>query len=127
EILLSDAEPTVKVEPHLMQQVVFNLVNNACQAMVEAGTVTVETTTNQDEEGREWSIVQVTDTGSGIPNDIIESIFEPFFTTKEKGQGTGLGLSMSQSVIQNFGGEIRVTSKVNEGTRFTVRLPVVPL
>jgi two-component system, NtrC family, sensor kinase len=126
EILLAPEEPMVKVEPHLMQQVVFNLVNNACQAMADAGVISIETSNNQDEEGKSWSIVQVTDTGSGIPADIIESIFEPFFTTKEKGQGTGLGLSMSQSVIQNFGGEIRVTSKVGEGTRFSVRLPVVP-
>ncbi|RYZ60893.1 MAG: PAS domain-containing sensor histidine kinase, partial [Proteobacteria bacterium] len=108
EILLAPEELMVKVEPHLMQQVVFNLVNNACQAMIDAGTVSIETSNNEDEEGRAWSIVQVSDTGSGIPQDIIESIFEPFFTTKEKGQGTGLGLSMSQSVIQNFGGEIRV-------------------
>lgn len=125
EILLTDAEPQVKVEPHLMQQVVFNLVNNACQAMHEAGTVTIETSTKEDESGRKWSVVQVSDTGPGIPPDILESIFEPFFTTKEKGQGTGLGLSMSQSVIQNFGGEIEVASKLGHGASFTVKIPVV--
>ncbi len=124
ELLLSDDEPVVKVEPHLMQQVVFNLVNNACQAMKTTGTVTVKTETQTDSSGRLWSTLHVIDTGEGIPDDIIESIFEPFFTTKELGQGTGLGLSMSQSVIENFGGAIHVTSKVQEGTHFVVRLPV---
>ncbi|MES2964944.1 MAG: ATP-binding protein [Bdellovibrionota bacterium] len=124
EMSLADDEPTVKVEPHLMQQVVFNLVNNACQAMKDPGTIAIDTTTESDGGGR-WSVLHVTDTGVGIPEDIIESIFEPFFTTKEKGQGTGLGLSMSQQVVQKFGGEILVRSAVGEGTRFTVRLPVV--
>ena len=124
EMLLSEDEPQVKIEPHLMQQVVFNLVNNACQAMKNPGTVTVKTETERDAQGIEWSTLHVIDTGEGIPPDIIDSIFEPFFTTKEKGQGTGLGLSMSQSVIENFGGTIRVTSKVREGTHFVVRLPV---
>jgi two-component system NtrC family sensor kinase len=124
ELLLSTDEPKVKVEPHLMQQVVFNLVNNACQAMKESGAVTVKTETEADPQGRLWSLIHVIDTGEGVPADIIESIFEPFFTTKEKGQGTGLGLSMSRSVIENFGGTISVSSKVREGTHFVVRIPV---
>ena len=124
EMSLSDDEPKVKVEPHLMQQVVFNLVNNACQAMRDPGTIAIDTDTETDGSGR-WSVLHVTDTGVGIPDEIIETIFEPFFTTKEKGQGTGLGLSMSQQVVQKFGGEIRVKSAVGEGTRFTVRLPII--
>jgi signal transduction histidine kinase len=123
ELHLSEEESEVRVEPHLMQQVVFNLVNNACQAMPDAGTITIETETVTDTQNRTWCALHVTDTGVGIPSEIIESIFEPFFTTKEKGQGTGLGLSMSQSVIQKFGGEISVKSKLGEGTRFTVWLP----
>lgn len=126
EILLTE-NPVgkVRVEPHLMQQVVFNLVNNACQAMVDPGTISIETSTNTDADGRNWCELHVRDTGVGIPPEIIESIFEPFFTTKEKGQGTGLGLSMSQQVIQKFGGEIKVQSEVGEGSHFTVRLPMV--
>ncbi len=124
EMLLSEDEPKVKVEPHLMQQVVFNLVNNACQAMKDPGTVTVRTEIETDGEGRRWSAIHVIDTGEGIPPDIIDSIFEPFFTTKEKGQGTGLGLSMSRSVVENFGGTISVTSILREGTHFIVRVPV---
>jgi signal transduction histidine kinase len=124
EMLLGEDEPQVKIEPHLMQQVVFNLVNNACQAMKNPGAVTVKTETETDSDGRLWSSIHVIDTGEGIPPDIIDSIFEPFFTTKEKGQGTGLGLSMSRSVIENFGGTISVTSIVREGTHFVVRVPV---
>jgi len=125
EIHLTDDECLVRVEPHLMQQVVFNLVNNACQAMVEPGTITIETDTRIDEQDRKWCRLHVKDTGAGIPPEIIESIFEPFFTTKEKGQGTGLGLSMSRQVIDKFGGHIAVESAVGVGTHFTVQLPQV--
>ncbi len=120
EILLCEQEGEIRVEPHLMQQVVFNLVNNACQAMKDPGTITIET---DIEEGK--CRLHVKDTGVGIPSEIIESIFEPFFTTKEKGQGTGLGLSMSRQVIEKFGGDIAVESQVGQGTHFTVCLPLV--
>ena len=121
EILLAEDEALVKVEPHLMQQVVFNLVNNACQAMKDPGTISIET----EVLSVEWVALHVVDTGMGIPPEIMENIFEPFFTTKEKGEGTGLGLSMSQQVIQNFGGDISVESEEFHGARFTVRLPIV--
>jgi two-component system, NtrC family, sensor kinase len=124
EITLSEEECQVRVEPHLMQQVVFNLVNNACQAMYDPGTIEIVTGVRRDEEGRRWCELEVIDSGVGIPAEIIESIFEPFFTTKEKGQGTGLGLSMSRQVIEKFGGSIGVQSQPGSGTRFTVRLPV---
>jgi signal transduction histidine kinase len=122
EILLSEEDAPVRVEPHLMQQVVFNLVNNACQAMKDPGTITIET---EMRPGDRQCALHVRDTGVGIPPEIIDAIFEPFFTTKEKGQGTGLGLSMSRSIIEKFGGDITVKSKVGEGTVFTVVLPVV--
>ena len=125
EMLLSEKENEIRVEPHLMQQVVFNLVNNACQAMPDPGTITVETSGEIDPQGRRWSVLKVRDTGVGIPPEIMDSIFEPFFTTKEKGQGTGLGLSMCRSVIEKFGGRIDVESEVGVGTGFTVRLPEV--
>lgn len=119
EILLAETEAEVKVEPHLMQQVVFNLVNNACQAMKETGTITIETQVQATAVE-----LHVIDSGTGIPPEIMESIFEPFFTTKEKGEGTGLGLSMCQQVIQKFGGELRVKSQIGKGAQFTVRLPL---
>ena len=124
EVVLSEEDTTVRVEPHLMQQVVFNLVNNGCQAMKQAGTITIETDIERDSKNREWAVLRVGDTGPGIPDEVLESIFEPFFTTKEKGQGTGLGLSMSRSVIERFGGEILVKTELEKGTIFTVRLPL---
>jgi len=123
ELNLCEEEYQVRVEPHLMQQVVFNLVNNACQAMKAPGTITIETGRIEDEKGKAWIVLKVKDTGIGIPPEIIDSIFEPFFTTKEEGQGTGLGLSMCQSVIRNFGGDISVKSSRPGGTEFTIRLP----
>lgn len=125
EIHLSEKSAMVRVEPHLMQQVVFNLVNNACQAMKEPGTITVETTVNEDAVMGNWFELHIKDTGDGIPPEIIDNIFEPFFTTKSVGEGTGLGLSMSQSIIQKFGGQILVESSPGQGSEFIVRLPVV--
>lgn len=123
-INLTDELTLVKAEPNLLQQVVFNLVNNACQAMTEIGTISIETeivkTANKSQV-----CLKVGDTGSGIPDEIKDAIFEPFFTTKEEGRGTGLGLSMSQSIIQNFGGEIKVVSEVGKGSTFMVYLPLV--
>jgi two-component system NtrC family sensor kinase len=124
ELHLSEEEAQVKVEPHLMQQVVFNLVNNACQAMKETGTITIETQLVAEAGTKAHVALRVIDSGPGIPPEIMESIFEPFFTTKEKGEGTGLGLSMCQQVIRKFGGEITVRSQVGEGAQFTVRLPL---
>lgn len=124
EINLTDEVTLVKAEPNLLQQVVFNLVNNACQAMEQAGTISIETEIVNN-EGKSQVCLRVRDTGSGIPNEIKDAIFEPFFTTKEEGRGTGLGLSMSQSIIQNFGGEIKVTSEVGKGSTFMVYLPLV--
>ncbi|NIN94420.1 MAG: hypothetical protein GTO49_05500, partial [Anaerolineae bacterium] len=68
--------------------------------------------------------VTFTDTGVGIPEHSLDKIFEPFFTTKKVGEGTGLGLSVSYGLIKNHGGEIKVESKDNEGTTFSVLLPV---
>ena len=108
----------IRVNSHLMGQVVFNLINNACQAMGEEGTLTVRTLA----EG-EWSILEVSDTGVGMNPEHLEQIFEPFFTTKAKGTGTGLGLSLVQSIVQRFGGQIRVSSQLGQGSRFRVLLP----
>jgi two-component system NtrC family sensor kinase len=64
------------------------------------------------------------DNGNGIPQNIVDKIFQPFFTTKPTGQGTGLGLSLSCDIIKAHGGEIKVETRVSEGTRFIVQLPL---
>jgi two-component system NtrC family sensor kinase len=108
------------VESQLMQQVIFNLVKNACQAIQDQGEVTVSSRGSQS-----WAVLEVKDTGCGIPEDLKERIFEPFFTTKAEGEGTGLGLSLSRDFVRRFGGELEFESDANRGSVFRVRLPLV--
>lgn len=119
DIQLSEEELPVKVEPHLMQQVIFNLVNNACQAMKDKGEIAVLTGKNES-----WAFLEVKDTGPGIAEDLRERIFEPFFTTKQEGEGTGLGLSLSRDFVRQFGGELECESHEGHGSTFRVRLPL---
>ena len=119
DVQLSDGELPVKVEPHLMQQVIFNLVNNACQAMRDRGEIIVHTRVE-----RPWAILEVRDTGPGVSDELKERIFEPFFTTKAEGEGTGLGLSLSRDFVRQFGGELECESRGGEGSVFRVRLPL---
>jgi signal transduction histidine kinase len=121
DIQLSDDSLPVKVEPQLMQQVIFNLVNNACQAMKEKGEITVHT--KRDDS---WAVLEVRDTGPGIAPELKERIFEPFFTTKREGEGTGLGLSLSRDFVRQFGGDLECESTHGEGSTFRVRLPLEP-
>jgi two-component system, NtrC family, sensor kinase len=103
-----------------LRQVFLNLFLNAIQAMPRGGRLAVAASTN--ESGR--VCVEVSDTGTGIPADVLPHIFDPFFTTKEPGQGTGLGLSVTASIIKKHGGEIHVTSEPGRGTTFHVCLPI---
>ncbi|MEZ0390853.1 MAG: nitrogen regulation protein NR(II), partial [Pseudobdellovibrionaceae bacterium] len=109
----------ISVEPHLIQQVVFNLVNNACQAMKEPGVLTVTTSILDGQ-----AILCVGDTGPGIPENLKEKIFEPFFTTKKEGLGTGLGLSLTKKIVESFGGVIRLKSESGQGALFEVSFPI---
>ncbi len=101
------------------KQIFSNLILNAVQAMPDGGTLSLSTTTNDSAV-----VVNVTDTGHGIPDDVMDHIFDPFFTTKEPGKGTGLGLSICRKIIERMNGSISVESAVGKGTTFTVRLPV---
>ncbi|MBX3085737.1 MAG: response regulator [Anaerolineae bacterium] len=100
-----------------LKQVFLNLVVNAMDAMKEGGTLLV-TTSEKDE----FAVITVQDTGHGIPKDALQKVFDPFFTTKPS--GTGLGLSVSHSIIEGHGGDITVESKVGKGTIFTIKLPL---
>jgi len=111
--------PQVKCYPQQLNQVFVNLLVNAAHAMSGQGEITVRTWNDEANV-----FVAVSDTGSGIPEEIQKRIFEPFFTTKEAGKGTGLGLSISYDIIRKHGGELALESRVGEGTTFTVRLPV---
>ena len=126
---VSDIEedlPPVVGDAREFQQVVFNLINNAVAAMDETGgTLTIKAWT---ENAR--VLVQVKDTGTGIPERIRGQIFDPFFTTKKVGEGTGLGLSLCYGIVQKYGGRIEFSSVSKEdeakspsGTTFTVSMP----
>ncbi len=119
-IELTEDNDSVEVEPQLIQQVIFNLVNNACQAMGETGNLTLRSWTDQSSV-----YFAVRDDGPGIPLHIREAIFTPFFTTKEEGQGTGLGLSLSRSIVEKCGGKLELNEEVAQGSEFVIRLAKV--
>jgi two-component system NtrC family sensor kinase len=106
----------------LLQHVIFNLVNNACQAMQKKGQLTIQTEFDSATQEVKFT---VKDTGPGIPPEIRKKIFTPFFTTKKEGQGTGLGLSLSREILRRMGGEISFETEVGIGTEFIVKLPGV--
>jgi signal transduction histidine kinase len=113
--------PAVPVYAAEMNQVWTNLIDNAVAAMDGNGTLTVRTSRDDG-----WLVVEIGDTGSGIPADIKSRIFEPFFTTKPVGAGTGLGLDISWRIVVNkHHGDLSVESTPGD-TRFVVRLPLVP-
>jgi len=120
----------IMAEHNRLEQVFINLVTNAMYAM--------------DDKGLKWgnekwrrllrirsfnadgqAVITVSDTGKGIPEDIIDKIFEPFFTTRKVGQGTGLGMSISYRIISDYGGTIEVESEMDVGTTFTLKFPAV--
>ena len=111
--------PPVLGSENKIQQVLFNLILNARDAMPSGGWLTLRTYT----DGREV-VVEVNDTGEGIPEADLPRIFDPFFTTKDVGRGTGLGLAVSYGIVQEHGGSIRATSAHGQGSRFEVRLPI---
>jgi len=111
--------PEVECMPSRLNQVFLNLLVNAGHAIDGTGTITISTGADAAEA---W--VSIGDTGCGIAPEHLGRIFDPFFTTKPVGQGTGLGLSVSQSIVHKHGGRIEVESRIGQGTRFTVRLPL---
>jgi PAS domain S-box-containing protein len=115
--------PQVFADPHQVQQVLLNLVINAEQAMLSAkgrGTLVLHTWHNLE---RESVVLEVSDDGPGVPEDVQPKIFDPFFTTKEVGKGTGLGLTVAYAIVQEHGGRITLRSEPSGGATFAVELP----
>ena len=110
--------PRVACYPAKVNQVVMNLLSNAIDACDEGGCVTLTTAQDGDDV-----VIQVSDTGRGVPPAIRDRIFDPFFTTKPQGEGTGLGLSISYGIVRDHGGTISVGDAPGGGALFTVRLP----
>ncbi len=113
------AMPEIECMPSQLNQVFMNLLVNSAHAIAGQGTITIASGTVGD---RVW--VAISDTGSGIAPEVLSRIFDPFFTTKPVGQGTGLGLSLSYSIVRQHGGRIEVESEVGTGTTFRVWLPI---
>jgi two-component system, cell cycle sensor histidine kinase and response regulator CckA len=126
----------IRADPGQLEQVIVNLAVNARDAMAAkgGGTLTIQTYMVKADQVAElgsdilpiadYSALSVTDTGTGIPASVLGKVFEPFFTTKEVGKGTGLGLSTVYGIVKQSGGFIFADSKVGQGTRFVIYLPV---
>ncbi len=132
-VLQLDDLPMIVADPHQLQQVFVNLINNALQAMQPQGGGKLHISTSigrsqfaplADETMTEVVRIQFTDTGPGISPELQTRIFAPFFTTKPAGQGTGLGLSVSHKIINEHGGHLWVASLPGEGATFFIELPL---
>lgn len=126
----------VKVDQGQMEQVLVNLAVNARDAMPQGGTLTIKTRNFINKQKRpmvgtdemppgEWVVLDVVDTGTGIPPEVLARIFDPFFSTKPLGQGTGLGLSTVYGIIRQSGGYVGVETQVGRGTTFSIYMPRV--
>ena len=127
ELQLEPDAGVVEIDPTQLEQVVMNLVVNARDAMPRGGLLTLHAARAPAQPSllgaADFTAVRITDTGVGIPDDLLPRVFSPFFTTKEAGRGTGLGLSTVQSIVVRAGGRVEVDSHVGAGTTFTVYLP----
>ena len=121
---------TIRADPTQVQQVLLNLCLNAREAMPHGGTLTLAaenlmldeayTRLNPEAQPGPYVVMQVGDTGTGIPPELQEQVFDPFFTTKKPGQGTGLGLSTVMGIVKNHGGFVQVQSRLGYGTQLHV-------
>jgi PAS domain S-box-containing protein len=126
---------TVSADATQLHQVLMNLCVNARDAMPNGGTLSLSlenkfvdaayTRRNLEARTGPYVLIAVSDTGMGIPPELLERIFDPFFTTKEVGKGTGLGLSTVLGIVKNHGGFVKVYSEVGQGTQFKVYLPAI--
>jgi two-component system, NtrC family, sensor histidine kinase HydH len=121
--VVKDLEPIPRIhcDDRQIKQVFYNLFQNARQAMHEGGTLTIRTYTQEREDGI-YAAAAVSDTGGGIPLDVLHNIFNPFFSTKD--HGTGLGLSIAQRIVARHYGHIEVKNELGKGVTFIVTLPI---
>ena len=118
---LTDDLPPVQADIQQLNHLFMNIVLNAAQAMSGHGRLKIET---YKIAGRDRLGVEISDSGPGIPKDVIAHIFDPFYTTKEEGEGTGLGLSLAYGIVKNHGGSITARNHPAGGAVFTTELPI---
>jgi len=118
---VEDKLPPVMADPIEMEQVFVNLITNAFDAMPGGGEVTIRADLDGDKV-----LLEVADSGTGIPPEDLDRVFEPFFTTKPAGRGTGLGLTVCYGIVRSWGGAIRVDSEFGKGTTIDLWIPVDP-
>ena len=116
-----DATGTILINRTELQQVLINLIVNAIHAMQDGGTMTLRTF-NKAANRAKGIVIEVSDTGYGIPQTVVGKIFDPFFTTKER-EGTGLGLSITKTIINRYGGTLSFQSREGAGFSFVIWLP----
>ena len=117
---LPETELFINGNQSKLEQIFVSIFTNAIQAMKSNGTLTVSLSADADNDS---IVIRISDTGPGIPKEHIKNIFEPFYTTKPVGEGTGLGLSVCRSLVQEHHGEIEVESTLGEGTTFIIKIP----
>ena len=115
--------PVINLDQALIRQTFFNVLQNSIQAMSKGGSIYI-TTRFEEKEAGQRAIVEIRDTGIGIPDDIQERIFDAYFTTKENEGGIGLGLALAHQIITAHDGEVSMKSKVGMGTEFTINFPI---
>ena len=118
-----DEPCAVFVDPTRLEQVIFNLALNARDAMPDGGTLTISVRVALVDDADRRVVLSVTDTGTGIDQDMRDRIFDPFVTTKEPGKGTGIGLATVRTIAESAGATIDVFSRPGEGTTFEIAFP----
>jgi PAS domain S-box-containing protein len=123
ETRLSADIPQVLGDIQQLNHVFMNIILNAAQAMDGRGNLSISTTLSPDAQN---VIVKISDTGPGIPDEVLPHVFEPFYTTKEEGKGTGLGLSLAYGIVESHQGKIAARNNPGQGSVFVIELPINP-
>jgi signal transduction histidine kinase len=118
--------PSIQADRQQLRQVLLNLFTNAADAMPRGGRLAIRVAAGAVAGGRPGVVIEVEDTGVGIPPDVLPRVTEPFFTTKGEGKGTGLGLSICRRIVEDHGGGLAIESRPGVGTTVRVALPLRP-
>jgi len=123
EVERQERLPRIQADRDQLKEVLVNLIVNACESMVQGGSIHIKEEENLSEEVGPVAVIKVTDNGPGIPDSIQDKLFQPFFSTKE--EGTGLGLSIATRIVEEHGGWLDLKSVEGEGSTFIITLPVM--